>query len=146
MIVMLSATVRSGRSDSSWNMQATPAATAALGEAKLGGLAVDEDLARVRPDDAREDLDQGGFAGAVFAEEGMDAAAVAGELHALEGTHAAIVLGDVLHAQKMRIAAVHCHSPLKQRSGHRQTFAGGPISAYSAVSCCHRSVPRFPRP
>ena len=33
------------------------------------------DLARVRPDDAREDLDQGRFTGAVLAEEGMDAAA-----------------------------------------------------------------------
>ena len=84
-MTMLSATERSGISDSSWKMQTMPAALAAAGSAKrdlAGPRAV------IRPssgcDDAGHDLDQRRFAGAVLAEDGMDAAAMDGELGLLQ--------------------------------------------------------------
>ena len=75
MMAMLSATERSGTSDSSWKMQTMPGARCGggRGEGDLG--AVEHDAAGVRPDHARQDLDQRRLAGAVLAENGMDAPA-----------------------------------------------------------------------
>ena len=71
---MLSATLRSGISDSSWKMQTMPAALAAAGEAKRDLAPVEHHAAFVGRDDAGHDLDQRGLAGAVLAEDGVDAA------------------------------------------------------------------------
>ena len=46
-------------------------------------------------DEAEEDFDGGGFAGAVGAEEGDDFAGAEGEVEAVEGSGGAVVLGDV---------------------------------------------------
>ena len=104
---MLSATVRSGSSDNSWKMQTMPALLAAAGSAKRDRRAFKLDDAGVRLDHARHDLDEGGFAGAVFAEHRMDSARVAFEADILQRAHTAVVLGDALHPQQRRRSTVH---------------------------------------
>ena len=71
---MLSATDRSGISDSSWKMQTMPAALAAAGEANVTARAVQQHAALVGRDHAGHDLDQRRLAGAVLAEHRVDAA------------------------------------------------------------------------
>ena len=100
-MTMLSATVRSGISDSSWKTQAMPA---------LGGLrrrgeghlaALEQHAAFVGGDDARHDLDQRRLAGAVLAEYGVDASGARPSSSAFfKRTHAAIALRDAFHAEK----------------------------------------------
>ena len=109
LMTMLSATERSGMSDSSWKMQAMPARLAAAGEAKRDLAALEEHAALVGRDDAGHDLDQRRFAGAVLAEDGMDAAALDGELGLLQRPHAAIALGDAFHAEERIVGGVHPH-------------------------------------
>ena len=74
LIAMLSATDKSGTSESSWKMQTMPARLAAAGELKATSRSVEHDASGVRPDDARQDFDQGRLAGAVLAEDRMDPA------------------------------------------------------------------------
>ena len=83
LIAMLSATDRSGISDSSWKMQAMPAALAAAGDANETGCAVEQHPALVGRDDAGHDLDQRRLAGAVLAEHRVDAAGLDHELGVL---------------------------------------------------------------
>ena len=90
---MLSATDRSGISDSSWKMQTMPARLAAIGSGKRDLAAVIADRALVGLDDAGDDLDQRRLAGAVLAEHGVDRALAAGEIDVLQRPHAAIALG-----------------------------------------------------
>ena len=93
---MLSATDRSGISDSSWKMQTMPARLA------LGRAWRSVDLRGRRAtsspssgcDHAGDDLDQRRLAGAVLAQHGVDRACPAGEVDALQRAHAAIALGD----------------------------------------------------
>ena len=91
---MLSATVRSGISDSSWKMQTMPARAASDGFGEGDGPAGEAHLAGVGPQHARDDLDQRRLAGAVLAEHGVDGAAAAGEVDAFEGADALEVLRD----------------------------------------------------
>ena len=72
-MTMLSATLRSGISDSSWKTQTMPASLAAAGEREADLAAVQHHAAFVGRHDAGHDLDQRRLAGAVFAENGMDA-------------------------------------------------------------------------
>ncbi len=99
-MTMLSATLRSGISDSSWKMQTMPACVG-RGRRGEGDLAaVERHAAFVGRDDAGHDLDQGRFAGAVFAEDGVDAPGVTDKLGLLQRPHAAIALRDALHAEE----------------------------------------------
>ena len=74
LMTMLSATERSGISDSSWKMQTMPASLAAAGDGEADLAAVERHAAFVGRDHAGHDLDQRRFAGAVLAEDGVDAA------------------------------------------------------------------------
>ena len=74
LIAMLSATERSGISDSSWKMQTMPALLAAAGAAKRDLAPVERHAPLVRRDHAGHDLDQRRLARAVLAENGVDAA------------------------------------------------------------------------
>ena len=73
-MTMLSATMRSGISDSSWKMQTMPASLAAAGEAKATSRPSMRHAAFVGLHHAGHDLDQRRLAGAVLAEDGVDAA------------------------------------------------------------------------
>ena len=64
------------------------------GAAELDRLAVDEDLALVRPVEAGEDVHQGGLAGAVLAEQAEDLAGPDLQVHVGIGNDAAEPLGD----------------------------------------------------
>ena len=75
-MTMLSATLSSGISDSSWKMQTMPASLAAAGRGEGDLAALHRHASFVGRDDAGHDLDEGGFAGAVLAENGVDAAGV----------------------------------------------------------------------
>lgn len=68
------------------------------------GLAVEQDLAGEAAVgvDAGEDFDQGGFAGAVFADEGVDFAGANIEGDAVERTHTGEFLDDVPGFEKRR--------------------------------------------
>ena len=61
-------------SDSSWKMQAMPAALAAAGSGEDDLAPLQHHAALVRRDHAGHDLDQRRLAGAVLAEDGVDAA------------------------------------------------------------------------
>ena len=94
-IQILSATERSGISDSSWKMHTTPAALAADGVAKLTSARRPKRMrAGIGLHHAGDDLDQRRLAGPVLAQHRMDLAALAGEIDAFEGAHAAIALGN----------------------------------------------------
>ena len=73
------------------------------------GLAVERDRAGIGLVDAREDLDEGRFAGAVFAEQRDDLAAREFEADALEGLRAAERLDDGVETQ--RAAGRHRRTP-----------------------------------
>ena len=105
LMAMLSATVRSGISDSSWKMQTMPASLAAAGEAKRHLAAVQQHAALVGRDDAGHDLDQRRFAGAVLAEDGVDAAGLDRQGRRSPAPHAAIALGNAFHAEERAMAA-----------------------------------------
>ncbi len=60
--------------------------------AQLDGAALDQDLPAVRPDGAREGLDQRALARAVVADQGHDFAGIGGEAGAVECQHVAVVL------------------------------------------------------
>ena len=79
---MLSATLRSGISDSSWKMQAMPADTASCGMREAALRALQHDAALVGLHHAGHHLDQRRLAGAVLAEHGVDAPRRAGEARA----------------------------------------------------------------
>jgi hypothetical protein len=58
-------------------------------------------------DDARHDLDEGGFAGAVLAQNGVNLAGLDGQIRLLEGLDAAIALGGALHTEQRNCARLH---------------------------------------
>ena len=144
LIAMLSATDRSGISDSSWKMQAMPAALAAAGEANDDRRAVEQHAALVGRDDAGHDLDQRRFAGAVLAEHGVDAAGLDRQVGVLQRAHAAVALGHALHAEqahRMRPTAA------SRRNGAASSTQGVADAAArrnhraSVVTCSLRSGP-----
>ncbi len=69
---MFSSTVIASNSEKCWNTMPMPSLRAALGLAMCDALAVPEDFAGIGLHDAVDHLDQGGFAGAVFAQQGVD--------------------------------------------------------------------------
>src|SRR6202044_3198939 len=71
----------------------------------LGALYFDR--AAVRPDDPRQRLHQGRFAGAVLADDGMDYAAFDAQVHVVERDDAAVALRQVAHAKYWRLGH-HC--------------------------------------
>ena len=73
-------------------------------------LPVDQDLALIRPVSPREDLHQGGFAGAVVADKPHDLAAPQLQIHALEGVDTTETLADALHFNDVFCthAVTHC--------------------------------------
>ena len=82
--------------------------------ARLGAVAIGRaangDLTGIGTHDAAEGLDDGGFAGAVLAEEGDDLAPADREAHALERPRPAERLDDVVEAQ--RLIRRHAMPPL----------------------------------
>ena len=62
-------------------------------------LALEEDLPVVLFIDAGQNLDQRGFAGAVFSHQRVDLALAEGEIHILKGSHAGEILADAAHFQ-----------------------------------------------
>src|SRR5437764_7952603 len=82
------------------------------------GLACDRHRSGIRAMDAAEHLDEGRFAGAVFAEQGDDFAALDTEADALERASAAERLDDSIEAQRTR-----CHPRFSSRN--RQPIAIG---------------------
>ncbi len=132
---MLSATERSGISDSSWKMQTTPAARRGGRTAEMTRAAVERDRARVRLDHAGDDLDQRRLAGAVLAQHRVDLAAPAGEIDVLQRAHAAVALGDLRQDEESRLAA---RPPwlASTRSGDERRRGGealGPASRRASV-------------
>ena len=63
-------------------------------------LAADLDLATVGRIDPGDDLDEGGLAGAVLAQQGVDLAAMQIEAHGIERPLPREILGDVAHRQQ----------------------------------------------
>ena len=74
------------------------------------GLAIDQHLSAIGPEQAAEDLDERGFAGAVLAQKRHDLAATDIEAHALQGTRRPEALGNVFEPEK----------PLGHRSSPRE--------------------------
>ena len=83
-----STTSNTGTSWKCWCTIPIPASIAWRGSSKVRGASVDEDLARVRPVQARQDVHQGGLAGAVLAEQPQDLAAVGRDRDPVVGEHA----------------------------------------------------------
>ncbi len=93
VMLMLSATDRSGITDSSWNTATMPTAFAACGLVKRDRLAVEGHRALVGRHHAGDDLDQGRLAGAVLAEHGVDRGGAGREVDIGQRRDAAIGLG-----------------------------------------------------
>ena len=83
-----------------------PRSSASRGEANDHRLAVDRDLAARRTVDAREDLDQRRFAGAVVAEQAMDLAELDLERDVAQRDHRAEELGDAAQLEEALIRTV----------------------------------------
>ena len=79
-----------------------PAAMASRGPADLHRLAVDEDLALVRLEQAVEDVHQGRLAGAVLAEQGVDLAGLDGQVDVVVGDQVTEALGDAAQFESQR--------------------------------------------
>ena len=82
-----------------------PRRRAAAGDAIVDRLAVEEDGAAVRPDDAGEHLHQRRFAGAVLADHRMDRAGRDVEAHVGDRHHAAVALGEVADGDERRVGS-----------------------------------------
>ncbi len=80
---------------------------AVQGVAESDRCAVEEEFPAVGLVGAGQDLDQGGFARAVFAEEGVDLACVGGEIHGVQRTVLAEDLDDPARLQDWFLV---CHS------------------------------------
>ena len=125
----LAVTSRPGTRSSSWKIVATPAACAARGSAKRTG-AVDQHLAGVRLDHAREHVHQRRLAGAVLAEQRMDLAAVEIEVDAAQRLDAAETLDDPAHGEQRRgrvqrrLARKRAHPQIGWRGGAATPAAG----------------------
>ena len=75
---------------------------------KVDRLAVEDDSALVSLVDAAEDLDQGRFAGAVFADDGVDLPRPHGDGDLPQGMGAAERLGDITQLEEiLRCLRVH---------------------------------------
>ena len=81
-------------------MTAIPLPLALEGIAEIDLPAVQEDRAGVPGVKAREDLDQGRLAGAVFPYQGVDLAALDADVHVAQGLHAREALGHRAHLQQ----------------------------------------------
>ena len=71
-----------------------------LRAADLNRLALKEDLAFVFGIRARENLDQGGFTGSIFAQQGVYLPFPHGQIDALQRLHAGERLADTLHFEQ----------------------------------------------
>ena len=80
----------------------TPASIAACAVAKVTGCAVDDDFALVGLVDAGQDLDERGFAGAVFANQRRDLAGVERDADIVERLHAGKNLRNAPHFEDGR--------------------------------------------
>ena len=85
--------------------------------AMLIRLAVDQDLPRIGLVDAAQDLDQGGFAGAVLAEQRDDLAPSDGERDVPQGVGAAEMLVDPVEEQAPLLPLRHPLLPLSRTVG-----------------------------
>ena len=94
---MFSATVRLGTSVSSWWTKARPTSCGVERAAESHRLAVDDDLALVRLDDACEDLDQGALTGSVLPEQPDDRAGHDHAVGMVECDHAGVALDEAAH-------------------------------------------------
>ncbi len=97
---MLSATLRSGNSDSSWNTQTNPMPHGVERGGEMQRLTIHLHVAAVRPDGAGDDLDQRALAGAVLTQHCVDGTPPAGKVDAIECCHPAIALAYVAQAQE----------------------------------------------
>ena len=104
---MFSATLRSGNSVGSWKMIAIPAVLRLLGVVEDRLLAVEQEPARVRPVDAREDLDERGLPRAVLADEAVHLAAEELNITVLERVDGAEALLRVLEDEDRRLGCAH---------------------------------------
>ena len=110
---MFSATVTSGQSAISWWTKPMPSSCARAGEVISTGLAVQDDLAAVGPQDAVDDVHQRRFSGAVLAGDRVHLAAAQLEVDAAQRLDRAERLADVRdleddvvgHDQRLRTAA-----------------------------------------
>ena len=118
-IAMLSATERSGTSDSSWKMHTIPARLAAAGESKATSARVEDNAPGVRRNHAGENLDQRRFAGAVLTKNCVNAPRVDDKIGVSERANAAVALGYALHAQNRRgcrLQSRHAAKPRRWRN------------------------------
>ncbi len=70
------------------------------GAGDVNPFAVEFDVARVRLDNAVDDLDQGGFTGAVFSQQGLDLPAADTHADVIIGQAARIGLGDMVEGDQ----------------------------------------------
>ena len=84
---------------------AEPARGARIGDAHR--RAVEEDLPLVGREDAVDHLDEGRFAGAVFAEQRMDFAGLDGQVDIVVGAHAGKRLADADELQPQGSFGIH---------------------------------------
>ncbi len=96
---MFSITVSDGIMESSWWMMAMPAWSASMGRCVGHLFAFEDDAPAIAWDDAAQHLDQGRFAGAVFAHQSMHLAIVQVEIDLIQRMHAAVAFGDLFHTQ-----------------------------------------------
>ncbi len=79
-------------------------------------LAVEQDLARVGAQEFRQQVEAGGLAGAVGADQRMDAPALHPEVDLVHGHEALELLGQVVRFKKCAAAAHVClRQPLQAR-------------------------------
>ena len=75
-------------------------ATGDRGRMDVPGLAVDEHGARIRPDRAREDLDEGALAGAVGAQQRVDLTPTDLDGRVAQRSDGAVALGDAARVEQ----------------------------------------------
>ena len=102
-----------------WWTMLIPRLIASVGFAIRTGLAVDQDLALVRPGQAVEDVHQGRLAGAVLAEQGVDLARADVEVDVVVRDDARVALGDPAHLERRRANGLLADDLLGARHGGR---------------------------
>jgi hypothetical protein len=109
------------------------------------GFAVDEEVALGVPVQPRDDLDEGGLAGAVVAQHAGDLAGVHGEVHAVQGADVAVGLARAAQFDQGSVRAG------RSRVGEDGTVAaGGVVVGHEghlrvAVRWTHRLIRTAPR-
>ena len=133
----LAATVRCGQSTTSWWTALMPRSIASCGRGERDRLAVPEDLAAAARMDAGQQLDQGRFAGAVFADDGVDFALLEGEVDGLQRMGGAEALVELAQLEDRASGAPDAPLPAEPTSAESRS-----ARRVEAIDCIGRRLDR----